>query len=60
MIRRAARADVEGIARVHVQAWHESYEGLVPPEALEHYSVELRVKQWPATLSDPERRVPRP
>ena len=54
-IRPATRADVEGIARVHVQAWRESYERLVPPEAFEHYSVGLRLTQWRATLSDPDR-----
>ena len=55
MIRRATPADTEGIARVHVQAWRESYERLVPPEAFEHYSMDLRLKQWRATLSDPDR-----
>jgi len=54
-IRPATRADAEGIARTHVQAWHESYPGLVPPEAFEHHSIELRITQWNATLSDPER-----
>jgi ribosomal protein S18 acetylase RimI-like enzyme len=29
-IRAAAPADAEAIARVHVQAWHESYRGLLP------------------------------
>jgi ribosomal protein S18 acetylase RimI-like enzyme len=55
LIRTAAPADVDGIARVHVQAWHESYSGLVPPEAFEHHSIELRMTQWRATLSDPDR-----
>jgi len=55
MIRRATPADVEGIAHVHVQAWRESYERLVPPEAFEHYSIELRTTQWGATLSGADR-----
>ena len=54
-IRPTTPADVESIARVHVQAWHESYAGLVAPEAFEHHPIELRVRQWSATLSDPHR-----
>ena len=54
-IRTATSADVEGIARVHVQAWRETYSGLVPPEAFEHHSIELRRVQWSATLADPAR-----
>jgi ribosomal protein S18 acetylase RimI-like enzyme len=54
-IRAATLADVDGIARVHVQAWHEAYSGLVPPEAFEQHSLELRLTQWRATLSDPDR-----
>jgi L-amino acid N-acyltransferase YncA len=54
-IRPATLADVESIARVHVQAWQESYFGLVPPEAFEQHSLELRIRQWSATLSDSER-----
>jgi ribosomal protein S18 acetylase RimI-like enzyme len=54
-IRPATLADVEGIARVHVQAWRESYTGLVPAEAFEQHSTERRLTQWRATLSDPDR-----
>jgi ribosomal protein S18 acetylase RimI-like enzyme len=55
LIRAATLADVDGIARLHVQAWHESYSELVPPEAFEHHSLETRIAQWRATLSDPDR-----
>ncbi|MEJ0074937.1 MAG: GNAT family N-acetyltransferase [Alphaproteobacteria bacterium] len=55
IVRRATPADVDAIARVHVQAWCESYTGLVPPEAFEHHSLETRVTQWRATLADPDR-----
>ena len=54
-VRPATRADLHGIARVHVVAWRESYERLVPAEAFEHYSIELRTTQWCATLSDADR-----
>jgi len=55
LVRPATPADVEGIARVHVQAWQESYARLVPPEAFEQHAIGLRLKQWGATLSDPDR-----
>ena len=55
MIRAAVSADVEGIARVHVLAWHETYTVLVPPEAFDHHSLGTRVAQWRATLSDRQR-----
>src|SRR6185295_7018936 len=57
LIRPATRADVEGIARVHVQAWHETYRALVPPEAFDHHPLELRLAQWRASLADPERQT---
>jgi ribosomal protein S18 acetylase RimI-like enzyme len=55
IIRPAGLADVDAIARVHVQAWHESYGGLVPPAALDARTVEQRMAQWRHTLGDPER-----
>jgi ribosomal protein S18 acetylase RimI-like enzyme len=55
IVRTATPADIDGIARVHVQAWRESYEGLVPAEAFKQHSMELRLRQWSATLSDPDR-----
>ena len=55
IVRAATPGDADGIARVHAQAWHESYSGLVPPEAFEQHSLELRLKQWDATLSDLDR-----
>jgi ribosomal protein S18 acetylase RimI-like enzyme len=53
IIRPAALADVDGIARVHIQAWHESYRGLIPDGAFDDYSVEKRVVQWRGTLGNP-------
>ena len=52
-IRKATLADVDGIARVHVQAWRESYRDLMPQAALDGLSVERRAAQWRGTLSDP-------
>ena len=52
-VRKATLADVDGIARVHVQAWRESYRDLMPQAALDGLSVERRAAQWRGTLGDP-------
>lgn len=57
LVRTATPEDVEAIARVHVQAWREAYSALVPPEAFDHHSLEMRIAQWRATLSDPQRQT---
>jgi ribosomal protein S18 acetylase RimI-like enzyme len=51
-IRKARLADVDGIARVHVQAWRESYRDLMPQAALDGLSVERRAAQWRGTLGE--------
>jgi ribosomal protein S18 acetylase RimI-like enzyme len=52
IIRRAMPADAEAIARVHVQAWQESYRGLIPDAAFDGYTVEKRIAQWSGTLGN--------
>ena len=42
---------------MHVQASRESYASLVPLEAFDHHSIELRIEQWSATLFDADRRT---
>jgi len=54
MIRRATPADVDSIARVHVQAWRESYSALMPQGAIDARSVETRANQWRGTLAGPD------
>ena len=51
-IRRARASDAQAIARVHVQAWHESYRGLVPDWAIDSRTVEERRTQWSAWLTN--------
>jgi ribosomal protein S18 acetylase RimI-like enzyme len=46
-------ADVEEIARVHVQCWQESYASLLPDEFLRNLSVDAKIEQWRQTVSDP-------
>jgi ribosomal protein S18 acetylase RimI-like enzyme len=49
---RAARLeDAAAIARVHVQAWRETYRGLVPDAVLASLSVEQRVRAWSDMLA---------
>ena len=47
-------ADVEEIARVHVQCWQESYADLLPDEFLRNMSVDAKIAQWRQTVSDPQ------
>ena len=53
VIRPADGKDAEGIARVHVTAWQETYRGLMPDSVLDTLSVERRTKQWKHMLEDP-------
>ncbi|MGL6208672.1 MAG: GNAT family N-acetyltransferase [Paracoccaceae bacterium] len=43
-------ADAEAIARLHVQAWAESYAGLLPAAEIARYDLPRRVAQWRGTL----------
>ena len=52
-IRDAVEADVEGIARVHVQAWRESYKDFLSPEALGGMSVDERMQMWQGAFAHP-------
>jgi ribosomal protein S18 acetylase RimI-like enzyme len=53
-IRDAVEADVEGIARAHVQGWRESYKDLLTPEALAGMSVEERMRMWQGAFTHPD------
>ena len=54
MIRAAVPSDALHIAKVHVQAWHESYRGIVPDEVLAALSIDTRTTQWADALSKPQ------
>jgi ribosomal protein S18 acetylase RimI-like enzyme len=53
-IREGREADIEGIAKVHVQGWRESYKDFLTPESLAGLSVEERVQLWQSALAEPE------
>ena len=50
-IRAAMLEDADAIAQVHVQAWRETYRGLVPDKVLAGLSVERRVRAWSEMLA---------
>ena len=52
MVRGAEQADVPSIAQVHVQAWRETYTGLVPQEVLDTLSLEERAAMWRGALGE--------
>jgi len=51
-IREARLADASAIARVHIDAWHETYQGIIPDSYLAQLSYAKRTKQWEQTLVD--------
>ncbi|MBM6578681.1 GNAT family N-acetyltransferase [Microvirga sp. BT689] len=56
-IREGWEADIEGIAKVHVQGWRESYRDFLAPEALAGLSVEERMELWQRALAELEPRA---
>ena len=50
-IRAATPADAEPIARVHVQAWRESYRGLMPDALLAALSINRSARMWTEVLA---------
>ena len=54
-VRRARPKDADGIARVHVDAWRETYTGLVPETFFDDAALERRARFWAGYLAmDPE------
>src|SRR6516162_8896735 len=52
-IRVAGVADAAGIAAVHVEAWRETYVGIVPVQVLASLSVDRRTEIWRRILTNP-------
>jgi GNAT superfamily N-acetyltransferase len=57
MIRPAILEDAAMIARVHVQAWAETYPGLLPPEEIARRTYDVRLAQWTAQISSGKSRI---
>src|SRR6516165_4195497 len=52
-IRVAGVADAAAIAAVHVEAWRETYKGIVPVHVLAGLSVDRRTEIWRRILTNP-------
>jgi ribosomal protein S18 acetylase RimI-like enzyme len=57
IIRDGDESDVDGVARVHVQGWRETYKDFMTPEALSGLSVEERKSMWQSVLAHPDPRA---
>lgn len=53
IIRSPSPGDAGDIARVHVDAWRETYDEILPTEVLEALSYQRREQHWHQVLSDP-------
>ena len=51
-IRRATSADCRAIARVHLDAWRETYPGILPQAVIDAVTVGEREEQWRRALDD--------
>lgn len=51
-IRRAEISDSDGIAKVHVDAWKETYKGLINDDYLNSLSYEEKSKKWKEVIKD--------
>ena len=56
-IRQAISDDARMIAEIHVQAWRETYAGLLPKSLLDGLSVDRRKAWWQALLDEPVKSI---
>ncbi len=54
IIRDGNAEDIDGIAKVHVQGWRESYKDFMTPEALAGLSIDERKSMWRGILAEPD------
>lgn len=50
-VRKAKVSDAYGVAKVHVDTWLSTYQGIVPDEFLETLTYDHREKAWAAIIS---------
>lgn len=56
-MRRADRADASAIARVHIQAWRESFQHLLSAQTLAELDLDAHTQMWVDHLNDPTLRT---
>jgi len=52
-LRLAAPEDADAIAAAQVAAWHATYRGMIPDEALDAFTVPARAARWREILATP-------
>lgn len=55
LIRPALVTDAEGIAKVRVLTWQDTYRRLMPDSFLQRLDTEKSTKNWAARIRDPEK-----
>jgi len=55
--RLATPADADAIAALHVQAWDDTYRGLLPDPEIDARSFDVRQQQWRNQLADTAKRT---
>ncbi|WP_353649513.1 GNAT family N-acetyltransferase [Nakamurella sp. A5-74] len=56
-LRPAVPADAARLAELHIQAWHETYTGLVSPDVIAGFDVDERRAMWTRALGQPTTQV---
>lgn len=51
-VRKAAKGDAAGIAKVHVDSWRTTYKDIIPTSFLEQLSYTEREQMWAASLRE--------
>jgi GNAT superfamily N-acetyltransferase len=54
-IREAVAGDIPAIGAIHVEAWRANYRGMIPDDAIDSRTVELRKATWHQVLGQPRR-----
>jgi len=53
-IRRATAADVETVARLHVESWNVAYRGIMPDDVIARTDLVWRTAFWIGRIANPE------
>lgn len=57
MIRKPTIDDISDLARIHVQAWQETYSGLLPDAEIARFDLPFRERQWAGALVRADTRI---
>lgn len=57
VMRKATFSDVDFLALAHVQAWQETYNGLLPPELINSLDFQRRKQMWSRILKEPNQNT---